>query len=249
MKRLFSLAAALLVALTASVACAQKESTIAITEFMNDADGNDGGRDWIEFFNYGDKPVNLSGWQLSDDGGSDLLDVPDAIVPPGGYVVLVLDGGGRRMPANDQKELFELEWLGGKKDDRVLVTTGRAFHLSDGADQIVVRNLFRKMVWRIAWKGDGTPGLATFLADEDKFFRFDHGLKSKPGVVRNGNDNGDFLGYESHGPDDPKKDPLAWQSDVSKLEATFGELYKPKDKGGDCRPGFASPLKGHYKQK
>ena len=52
----------------------------------------DSAYEWIEILNPGDEPVEIGGWRLSDNAGTDIL--PNAIVPPGGYLVIAA------MPAN-----------------------------------------------------------------------------------------------------------------------------------------------------
>lgn len=69
-----------------------------ITEFMADntgalLDGDGNSSDWIEIFNAGDAPTDLSGWSLTDDP-TDLgkWAFPHATIEPGGYLVVFASG-------------------------------------------------------------------------------------------------------------------------------------------------------------
>lgn len=59
----------LLTAFTLIVANPAPAQTIAITEYMNDTNGDPaaavGGGEWIELYNYGTTPVTMSGWRHS----------------------------------------------------------------------------------------------------------------------------------------------------------------------------------------
>ena len=82
--------------------------TIAINEVMAsnastiaDEDGNY--EDWIELYNYGDEPINLSGFGLSDDSGNPMRWVfPDVTINPGEYLLVWASGKDRRPAANEQ---------------------------------------------------------------------------------------------------------------------------------------------------
>jgi hypothetical protein len=214
--------------------------TIAITEFMNQPIGEANGRQWVELFNYGPEPVTLKGWQILDER-SQIADVPEMTLPSGGYAIVVL--GHNRLPGRDKKALFEKEWLGGKENDLVWGIANANFVLH-GTGELILRNPKRKPVWQLAYKNDGKPGHATFLA-QNEFFPNRYGNKAAPGINRAGNEYSvtNIIGYESNF---ATKDPLAYESDVSGLEDEFGILYKTKAKDGDVMPGVGSPLKGEY---
>lgn len=61
----------LLTALTLIVANSAPAQTIAITEYMNDTNGDPaaavGGGEWVELYNYGTTEVTMTGWRLRDD--------------------------------------------------------------------------------------------------------------------------------------------------------------------------------------
>lgn len=233
--------ALVLVFVAASTASAQ---TIAITEFMHDPiSEEDRGREWVEFFNYGAEPVDVSGFTLADQSG-DIVSMPKATIAPGDFLIIVATSE-RQRTVDDAKELFEAEWLGGKADSRVHGVLGR-FNLGNGADQIVLNNPQRRPMWVVAYRGDGAEGRATFLHSEDFRIRV-FGTANSPGVNRSGPDavrsSEPFLGYESN---DATGDPLAYESDVTQLEELWGPAFKSKANGGDAEPGTGSPLKGHY---
>ena len=221
-------------------------NTIAVTEFMCDPIGENGGREWIELYNYAAEPVRINGWKLADENG-EIADLPDVTIAGGDYLIVVC--GPIQMPGRYKKEMFEREWLGGKSDPRVVGVANSTFRLSRAADQIIVRNARRQVVWSLAYTKDGTPGRATFLTG-NKFTFAQFGTKSRPGVARQGNDNGvtggELLGYEGN---DRAKDEAAYESDVAGLEAEGGVNYRSVAQGGTVDRGTASPLKGHYGSK
>jgi hypothetical protein len=216
---------------------ASASGQVAISEFLNDPDGNDQGREWLELFNYGGETVDLDGWSLGDEG-SDLIVLPPAEVPPGGYLILV-SGGIGGLDAATAKAVFETEWLGGAPDPRVVGVTGVA--LANGADELVLHDPGGSLVWSLAHSDDDTPAHATFLTETHDFSVSVFGDASDPGVVRDGFDNGidGFLGYQSN---DATPDDFASTSDISQLAQLYG-----KDFDNVQTPSVASPLAGGYR--
>src|SRR5262245_20050140 len=53
-----------------------KMESVAITEFMNSAVGYQDGRQWVELYNFGKEPVELKGFQLTDNGNQ-VCDIPE----------------------------------------------------------------------------------------------------------------------------------------------------------------------------
>ncbi len=237
MRRLWMLWGLCLGLFTASVGNA---NTIAVTEFLNQPIGESTARQWVELFNYGAEPVTLKSWQLLNEA-KQIVDVPEMTIPSGGYAILVL--GAQRMPGRDKKALFEREWLDGQADARVFGISN-AFFVLRNSSEITLRNSKRLVVWQLAYKNDGQPGHATYLA-QDQFFPAKYGTQAAPLINRAGNDlaGTNLLGYESNA---ATKDPLATESNVSGLEAEAGLLYKSKANGGDAEPSLGSPLKGQY---
>lgn len=210
---------------------------VAITEFMTRPIGEQDGRDWVELFNFGDVPVDLKGFQLSNDS-QELCEIPAVTIQPHDFVIIVLGHDHRRFD-DDRKKIFEAEWLGGKSDPRVV---GIRFRYSlNSADTLILKNAKRTPIWILGYKADDKPGNSTYLAIDD--FRVRHyGTKEKPAINRHGND-GTVLGYEGQ---DATKEEFAWTSDVSKLEEIGGFPYQAKAAGGMTEPGIGSPLKGKY---
>jgi len=242
MKRyLASAVAALLMASTAATVHAQfipVYENVAITEFMNRPVGEHDGRQWIELFNFGDTPVDLKGFQFSDDSNK-LCDIPAVTIQPKDFVVVVMGNDWRR-PSDERKRIFELEWLGGKSDPRVVAIEGGRYALA-AADTLLLKNKRKAPIWILGYRADDKPGLSTYLAIDDFRVRM-YGTKASPAINRNGND-GTVLGYEGQ---DAKQEVAAWTSDVSKLEEYAGILYKAATTGGKNEPAVGSPLKGNY---
>lgn len=226
-----------------SLVASAQANTIAITEIFENPIGERGGRTWIELFNYGPAPVNLTSWKLIDENEQQ-CDLPEYTIKSGEYIIVVF--GSRMLPGIDKKRIFEKEWLGGKDTPQVFGVTNAVFDLNT-TDQVSVRNNRRKIVWSTSWKNDGKAGRGTWFASE-KFFPTAYGNKANPGIVRKGNDagvtGGDLPGYEIN---DLVPDADAFESDPSGLEADFGPLYQTVAKGGMCDKGVASPLKGKHK--
>ncbi len=212
---------------------------VAITEFMSRPIGEQDSRDWVELYNFGDTPVDLKGWQFSDDANKQ-CDIPAVTIAPKDFVIIVMGHDWHR-PAEERKKIFEAEWLGGKSDPRVVAITMGRYPL-DAADMIILKNKRRTPVWFLAYRADDKTGHSTYLAIDDFRIR-NYGTKEKPSINRRGLD-GTVLGYEGQ---DAKQEDVAWKSDVSKLKDVGGYLYRlPADEGGNVEPGIGSPLKGNY---
>ena len=69
-----------------------------ISEFMADnnqtlLDGDGNASDWIEIFNAGDAPANMSGWSLTDDPADTAKwPFPAVTIDPGAYLVVFASG-------------------------------------------------------------------------------------------------------------------------------------------------------------
>lgn len=212
---------------------------VAITEFLNNPDGADQGREWLELFNYGPVDLCLAGWTVSDEG-TDLFTLPEATIAAGGYVVLVSGGvpGFGGVDAATAKAIFQAEWLGGRESPAVIGM--QALVLANGADEIVLRDSGGALIWSLAWSDDETSPFATFLTETTRYVVRVFGSSEQPGVVRNGDDNGlaGFPGYEQN---DVTADPFARMSRIELLVALFG-----KDFANVLVPSVASPLAGGY---
>ncbi len=65
---------------------------IAISEVNYNSDSTRNSSNWIEFHNYGNSPLNISGWHFTDNTiSNDYIFPPNTIIPTGEYLVLVED--------------------------------------------------------------------------------------------------------------------------------------------------------------
>jgi hypothetical protein len=79
---------------------------------LRDEDGD--ASDWIELYNDGKSPVNLSGWSLTDDRRDQGKWVfPDVEIPSGKLLVLFASGKNRADPAKSLHTNFKLKASGG----------------------------------------------------------------------------------------------------------------------------------------
>jgi hypothetical protein len=211
-----SIASALLAA-TLAPAHAQ---TVAITEFLHNARGDDTGREFVELYNYGSEPLELSGWSLADED-SDLCLLGDLSIGADDFLILVAGSGG--VSGAEKKALFEAEWFLGATDPRVVGIDG-SWLLSNSGDEIVLRNAAGEPVWSLAYGSDGREGQAVFLSAVDYGVRA-FGSKLAPGVVCEGFDNGsgDFLGYERND-SALAEDPWARESTAGNWGSPFAVL-------------------------
>lgn len=199
----------LLAALTAISTDAFAQS-VMVTEFMSNTLGNELTDEWIEIFNGTNASVNLNNWVLADEV-ADTVTLPSINVPSGGYVILTKDGPG-----------FITQWGVGTLNTNVFTVNYGA--LSNGTDEIVLRNPAGAEVFHLAYDNDEDEGFATFLTPAIAG-QTTWGTAAAPGVNRNGNDLSTFglLGYESG---DRSSDGFAFT-------AASGDV--------------GSPLAGHYR--
>jgi hypothetical protein len=170
-------------------------NTVAITEFLNNADGEDTGREFVELYNYGDTAVNMNAWRLYDED-TDSYVFGDVTIGAGDFLIVV--AGDASLTGAEKKALFETEWLGGTVDDRVL-GIDHAWALGNSSDEIYLAAEDSTVIWNLAYSNDESNSRATFLTADDYVVNA-FGDKATPGIVREGFDNGsaDFLGYESN---------------------------------------------------
>ena len=227
----------------ASVAGASAQTvyeTVAITEFMNTPLGESDCRSWIELYNFGKDPVDVSKFSITD-GKNDIVELPTHTIKPGDFAIVVVGHHGGRF-ADERKKIFELEWLGGKEDPRVIGADTR-LHM-DQADSLTLLNRRKTPIWLIGWRADAAWGYSTYLAEPNWDVR-SYGTLDKPAINRKGMD-GTVKGYEGQ---HAAQEAEAYKSDVSKLEAEWGVIYQTKANGGRTDAGIGSPLKGNYKPK
>ena len=110
------------IAIAVNLGVAGAAGQIAITEFMNNPDGADQGREWIELYNFGPVDLCLAGWTIQDED-TDLFALPDVTIPSGGYLVLVSGGvpGLGGVDAATAEAIFAQEWLGVSKKSETLI--------------------------------------------------------------------------------------------------------------------------------
>lgn len=224
-------------AIVAGHACTPSFGQVAVTEFLNNPDGADKGREWVELFNYSRFPVNLLDWTIGDQG-TDSVRLGDVEIAAGGYLIIV-SGGIGGLDGATAKEVFEAEWMGGLSHPAVIGVEGMA--LGNAADEIVLADAAGTPIWSLAYGDDGSPGYATFLTETHDFAIDQFGSPDAPGVSRDGDDNG-LVGFAGYQQNDVTPDPMAYESDISMLEALFGEDFATA-----AEPSLGSPRLGEYR--
>jgi|GEM_PF-1533277 len=241
---------AIAVVLALLIGTSSAAAEIAVTEFLNNAEGEDSGREWIELYNYGTSAVSLSGWMLDDEDG-DSIAIPTMTIASGGYAILA--NGGDDLDAVQAKAVFEAEWLDGIADARVFGVTAMALGNSD--DELFLSD-GAGTAWNLAYGNDENDNSTYLTGDGDAWARTDWGTKDGVQIVREGDDLGipGLLGYERNnspagGPLEPGDDPFAYESDYLAIkDAGFltsiglaADFYDNVDNGS-----WGSPLAGAY---
>jgi len=228
----------------ASVAGASAQTvyeTVAITEFMNTPIGEPESRSWIELYNFGKEPVDLNKFTITD-GKNDIVELPAHTIKPGDYAIVVVGHHGSRF-ADERKKIFELEWLGGKADPRVIGTDTR-LHM-DGVDGLKLINRKKIPIWLLGWSSDAPGGYSTYLLPNTTWAMRSHGTVDRPGIIRKIDPNSTIK--SAYRGQQAEKEDVAYTSDVSKLEAEFGIIYQTSEDPRRNKPSIGSPLKGNYK--
>lgn len=237
-------------ALALLVGTSAASAGIAVTEFLNNAEGEDSGREWIELYNYGMSAVTLNGWTLADED-SDAITIPTMTIASGDYAILA--SGGSDLDAAQAKAVFEAEWLGGIADARVFGVTTMALGNSD--DELILSDGVGT-VWNLAYGNDENDNATYLTGAGDAWTRTDWGTKDGVQILRQGDDLGipGLLGFELNnspvgGPLDPGDDLFAYESDYLAIKdagflASIGlatDFYDNVDNGS-----WGSPLAGAY---
>lgn len=223
-----------------AIATFAKADLVAITEFMNNADGEDNGREWVELFNYGAAPCDVSDWTLTDEDG-DTYTIPSGTTIASGDYLILVSGGTGGISAADAKSTFEIEWLGGASDSRVLGMENHAF--GNSGDELILSDAGASVVWSLAYMNDETEAVATFHTSTDLSSVTNvYGSKAAPGVDRAGDDNGTlgFLGYEDS-VIGTSEDPFGFFGSAAAVQGLAWGDYS-----GAVNDGFGSPLAGGY---
>ena len=208
---------------TAPIASGQ----IAITEFLNNPDGEDTLREFFELFNYTQAPVDIAGWTVSDeDSDSIVLTTGSRIIAPGGYLVFSVN-----------KAQMEADYFGGVSQADIIEYDGSdsGFVMANSSDEIILSDGEGEVVWSLAYMNDDNSGHATFLAEDD-FSITVWGSKEFFGIERDGVDPAsDTIGYESNqATDDPAAGPETENEDIASPLAGFYTTVG----GGGTTPDF-----------
>ncbi|MCI0583335.1 MAG: lamin tail domain-containing protein, partial [Chloroflexi bacterium] len=202
-------------ALVLAAAIPARADTIAITEFLYNAQGADDDREFVEFFNYGTDPIDMTGWTFEDANGPGLaFAFPAVSVPPSGFLIVTRN-----------KTVFQNDWLGGQADARVL--GGQPFNLNNtAAEELVVKNPSSIIVWNLGHPTpDATVGRAVALG-EPEFSVTDRGTDAAPGISFSGNDPATgTLGFQRN---DFTADPNQYTSTNGDVEALLAHDRQPR---------------------
>ena len=113
---------------TFSILCANcvDEGSIIITEILNNADGDDDGKEWFEVFNTTASDIDMENWVISDEGSNSITINGSLIVPAQGYTVLgeetdtSINGGAPVDYGWGTESNFTL----GNGDDEIIISCG-----------------------------------------------------------------------------------------------------------------------------
>ena len=62
--------------------------SVIITEILNNADGNDDGKEWFEIYNTSDAAIDLQDWTVTDEGSNAITISESLVIEAGGFLVL-----------------------------------------------------------------------------------------------------------------------------------------------------------------
>jgi len=171
---------------------------VVVSEFLNNADSTDDGREWIEFYNTTGSAIDLTGWTITDEG-SNTYTFGTVTIGANGFLVVVNSNGVGSSIDNDAaaKAIFEAEWLGGVSDARVI--GGNFGALGNSADEIILTDDSAAVQFSLAYMNDEDED-STALLPQD-FGTIAYGTEASPGIDRAGDDNGivGFLGFQDSG--------------------------------------------------
>lgn len=178
---------------------------VAVTEFINNVNGDEDRGEWVEVFNYGPGSVDLSNMYISDNGfTTQQITSTSHPLAPGSYAVLTFD-----------KVYFTNEWPGVSPAIVVQMDTNTTWNLANSDDQIVLYDSGQNRIWNIGYPNGESAGYSTYLTLSNSWtitdYGYDGGVESGPGIDREGNDVpvGSGLGYEN-GDSANGADPYAW---------------------------------------
>lgn len=135
--------------------------TIGISEFMYHADTSAHSNDWVELYNYGNSPVNISGWKLKDENIDNTFIIPTSTtIDPGAYLVIAQSLDTFLMVYPDVTNVIgSFDFGFGNKSDQV--------RLLDASNTPIVEiNYIDSLPWPSAADGMG-PSLQIKSFDDD----------------------------------------------------------------------------------
>lgn len=124
-------------------------ATVVISEFFANPSGTDTGHEFVELYNSGAGPVDLTGWILSDED-SDTFTLPSVSIGTGAFVILAADRatfiGDWSIPAALQSSVVEA-----------------SFTLTNTGDEVVIENSSPALMWSLAYGGGIEDGGSAYL--------------------------------------------------------------------------------------
>ena len=101
--------------------------SVIITEILNNADGNDDGKEWFEIYNTSDSAIDLQDWTVTDEGSNAFTISESLVIEAGGFLVL----GEETDPALNSGAEVDYAWgtntnftLGNSEDEVILSCGG-----------------------------------------------------------------------------------------------------------------------------
>ena len=101
--------------------------SVIITEILNNADGNDDGKEWFEIYNTSDAAIDLQDWTVTDEGSNAITISESLVIEAGGFLVL----GEETDPALNSGAEVDYAWgtntsftLGNSEDEVILSCGG-----------------------------------------------------------------------------------------------------------------------------
>jgi hypothetical protein len=96
---------------------------VIITEILNNADGNDDGKEWFEIYNTSDSAIDLQDWTVTDEGSNAFTISESLVIEAGGFLVL----GEETDPALNSGAEVDYAW-----------GTNTNFTLGNGDDEVIL---------------------------------------------------------------------------------------------------------------
>jgi hypothetical protein len=97
--------------------------SVIITEILNNADGNDDGKEWFEIYNTSDSAIDLQDWSVTDEGSNAFTISESLVIEAGGFLVL----GEETDPTLNSGAEVDYAW-----------GTNTNFTLGNGEDEVIL---------------------------------------------------------------------------------------------------------------